>query len=116
MVSFCFRGGVGGCTLARFSLQQKYPNSYTTCGFCSWYFISNSKPHNYNVNCTYLQDIKSCYAQMRPAGSSRMPGLDEFQVIEEDTPEVETSIAPITGVSIHEVATATTISSPRRGP
>lgn len=53
---------------------------------------------------------------MRPAGSSRMPGLDEFQVIEEDTPEVETSIAPITGVSIHEVATATTISSPRRGP
>lgn len=39
-----------------------------------------------------------------------MPGLDEFQVIE-DTPEAKASIA-----QVGEVATVTTISSPRRGP
>lgn len=56
------------------------------------------------MNRTYLKHIKSWYTQKRQAGSCKIPGLDELQIIELEhddlpdaeigAPEIETTDAP----------------------
>lgn len=104
--------------MACYSISQKYLNSYAF-GFCVSYFIANLKPQNCNVNSTCLQDIQSWYAQKGQAGSSRIPSLDELQVIElehDDIPDTEAG-APeteTTNAPAQESTPGISISSPRR--
>lgn len=71
------------------------------------------------MNSTCLRDIKLWYVQKRHAGSSKITGLDELQIIElehDDVPETESRAPDIEEVdaSIQEPASGITISSPRR--
>lgn len=77
MVSFCWRMYFGS-----FQLITEISKLLYFFWFLRMVFHCNLKSQNYNVNSTYIWDIKSWYAQKRQTRSSRMPGLDKLQVIE----------------------------------
>lgn len=67
-----------GYTNVRFSLHQKTPNLYTSFNFCSWFSIAHSVPLNFNMNNTCLKNFKAWYSRKKEVGSTRLPGLGEF--------------------------------------
>lgn len=69
---------VSGGMKARFSLPLKTPNLHISFGFCSWYSVTRSAPLNFNMNSTYLRDIKVWFSQKKEISNTRVPRLDEF--------------------------------------
>ena len=68
---------VAGCTGVKFSLPRKVPNLQVTLGFSSWYALASGRP-GYNINCTYLREIKAKFESKRDSTNTRLPGVGDF--------------------------------------
>ena len=68
---------VAGGIEARFNRSQKILNSYASLGFCAWYVIANSVP-GYNINNTYIKQIKVIFQAKKGSKNTHLKGMDEF--------------------------------------
>jgi len=61
----------------RFNLSQKISNSYASLEFCAWYVIVDSLSR-YNINNTYIRQIKDMFQARKGSKNTRLKRMDEF--------------------------------------
>ena len=78
---------IAGYTEARLRMPLRTPNLLMTLSFCQWYATFNSTPSGFTVNNSGVklisQWLKRKVSEKREGKRVRIPGIEEFVVVED---------------------------------